>query len=274
MALTRLPEIKHELGRVSKNILRDVRSILSQWLLGAHASTKIDARFQRRILNPAIKFHQDFNSSYHRYTMEPIKDLSDLSPKEMLNEWHLKAADTWGQVKTEDQVGTALYCLHPGLVRRRPGGADPVTIVKPVVVITRPETQRILNNQSKQEPVPSNATEQPAFKNQALQGIGLYIRLIKTALQEHHIQIVRLRTRTASQIRSLKGNHMTGMKEGLQSDTSKRNRNKVPKRSTPIQLVWRRPRGAIILRKHPGSGVTPDIIQQWDLEEFHMYKKD
>ena len=165
MALTRPRENKHELARVSKHILRRVRSTVSQWLLGAHASTKIGTRFQRRILNPAIKFHQDFRSSYHRYTLESIKDLSDLSPKEMLNEWLLKAADTWGQVKTEDQVGTALYCLHPGLVRRRPGGADPVTIVKPVVVITRLGIERILGDQSNQELVPSNATEQLALEN-------------------------------------------------------------------------------------------------------------
>ena len=165
MALTRPRENKHELARVSKHILRHVRSTVSQCLLGAHASTKIGTRFQRRILNPAIKFHQDFRSSYHRYTMESIKDLSHLSPKEMLNEWYLKAADTWGQVKTEDQVGTALYCMHPGLVRRRPGGADPVTIVKPVMVITRLGTERIPNNQNKQERVLSNVTEHLALKN-------------------------------------------------------------------------------------------------------------
>ena len=162
MALTGLPKNEDDLAQQSKDILRDVRSVLSQWSLGAHASTKLEARFQRRILDPAIKFHQDFTSSSRRYTMETIEDLGNLSPKEMLNEWNLKAVDTWGQVKKEDQVGTALYCLHPALVRRRPGGADPVTIVKPVVVITRPGTERILNKQSKYGPLHGNATEQPA----------------------------------------------------------------------------------------------------------------
>ncbi|KAL9023630.1 MAG: hypothetical protein Q9196_007080 [Gyalolechia fulgens] len=165
IALTRPPKDKYELTRISKRIRRHLSSTVSQWLRGAHASTTIGASFQRRILNPSIKFHQDFRSSYHRYTIESIKDVSGRSPKEMLKEWHLKAADTWGPVKTEDQVGTALYCLHPALVRRRPGGADPVTIVKPVVVITRLGRERILDNPIKQETVLRNATEQLASRS-------------------------------------------------------------------------------------------------------------
>ena len=125
----------------------------------------MEERFRREILDPAIKLHQDLRSSSHLYETRHLEISDRISPKQMLDEWDSKDADTWQKAKGEKGDGKALYCLHPLLVRIRTKGTPPIIVAKPVIVVISPASVRIsdprdLNNSSLSgmtaiEPIPA-----------------------------------------------------------------------------------------------------------------------
>ena len=155
------------LADASNDIISKVRRILSDWMLDAGSSVKLESRFQRDILDPAIRLHQNLSSSSHKYTMEPIQVLKELSPGQMLNEWVLKDADEWRQVKKENRVGKALYCLHPPLLRHRPNGGAPIVIMKPVIVVVRPGKESMSKPHSRNNTLSDGTTTPPAATRSA-----------------------------------------------------------------------------------------------------------
>lgn len=144
-ALTALPENEARLKAASTSICNRLSNVLSPWLSEAGPFANVEERFRRDILDPAIKLHQNITSSSHHYEAKTIKVFDRLSPKQMLDEWELKNADTWQKARGEKEVGKALYCLHPSTVRLRAKGTAPIVVAKPVVVVTSPERKRISN---------------------------------------------------------------------------------------------------------------------------------
>ena len=142
--MTALRENETRLEAASRRICHYLDRFLSPWLLEAGPFAKIEGRFKREILDPAIKLHQDLRSSSHQYDMRPISIFDRLSPKQMLDECDLKDAETWLKPRGEKEVGRALYCLHPSVVRLRPEGLPLIVIAKPVIVVTTPERERHL----------------------------------------------------------------------------------------------------------------------------------
>ena len=142
-ALTALPENEARLEAASRRICNRLSNILSPWLFEAGPFANVEERFRRDILDPAIKLHQNLRSSSHSYEERTIKGFARLSPKQMLDEWELKNADTWQKVRGEREVGKALYCLHPSTVRLRAKDTAPIVVAKPVIVVTSPERERI-----------------------------------------------------------------------------------------------------------------------------------
>ena len=161
-ALTALPENENRIERASRRICDDLSGILSPWLLEAGPFAKVEERFRREILDPAIKFHQDLRSSSHRYDMRPISVIGPPSPKQMLDEWELKDADKWQRPRGEKGVGKALYCLHPPILRLRTQGRPPIVIAKAVMVVASPERERIPNLHSNKDSSQSNSNQRKA----------------------------------------------------------------------------------------------------------------
>ncbi len=161
-ALTALSENPNRLDRASRKICNRLRRILSPCLFEAGPFAKVEARFKREILDPAIRLHQDLRCSSHRYDTRPITDFDKLSPKQMLDEWGLKDADTWQKPRSEREVGKALYCLHPSIIRLRTKGTFPMLIAKPVIVVTSAERESISNLYGNTYSVPSGMTAPPA----------------------------------------------------------------------------------------------------------------
>ena len=149
-ALTALPENETRLEQSSRRICHDLNHILSPWLSksGAFAEVEeslrreVEEKFRQDILGPAIKLHQDLKCSSHQYKMRRITVFDKHSPRQMLDEWDLKDADTWQKPRGEKDVGKALYCLHPSIVRLGARGTSPIVIVKPVVVVTSPKREK------------------------------------------------------------------------------------------------------------------------------------
>ena len=139
LALTTLPENETRLEGALRRICEDLANSLSPWLLEAGPFHKVEGKFRREILGPAIRLHQDFKSSSHPYEMKTIKAPNEYSPRQMLDEWRLKDADLWQERRKEREIGRALHCLHPSLVRNRPQGMAAITIVKPVIVVSSPD---------------------------------------------------------------------------------------------------------------------------------------
>lgn len=160
-ALTALRENETRLDRASKRICSDLSGILSPWLLEAGPFARVEGRFRREILDPAIKLHQDLRSSSHRYDTRPISISKEISPKEMLDEWDLKDADLWQKPRGEKEVGKALYCLHPPIFRLRGIGRPPIVIAKAVIVVASPETEERLNLHGNKDSLPSGVTVLP-----------------------------------------------------------------------------------------------------------------
>ncbi|KAL2040680.1 hypothetical protein N7G274_006659 [Stereocaulon virgatum] len=142
-ALTARREYELSLADASKDILTKAMHTLSPWLLDTGTSSKLEGRFQRNILDPAIRFHRNIMTSSNKYTMDPLMVSGEFSPEEMLKKWSLKDADEWKQVKKETEVGRALHCLHPPLLRHPTNGGSPIVIVKPVVVVTHSRRERV-----------------------------------------------------------------------------------------------------------------------------------
>ena len=142
-ALTALRENETRLEEASRKICWDLDRYLSPYLLEAGPFARVEGRFRREILDPAIKLHQDLRSSSHQYYTTRIKVFDRLSPKQMLDEWDLKDADLWQRTRGEKEVGKALYCLHPSIIRLRTKGQPPIVITKPVIVVTSAERERI-----------------------------------------------------------------------------------------------------------------------------------
>ena len=136
--------------------------MLSPWLFKAGPFSKVEARFRDAILCPAIKLHQDLKSASHQYEMRYIKVLDRLSPKQMLVEWDLKDADTWQKVRAEKDIGRALYCLHPSIIRLRAEGATPIVVAKPVIVVQSPKRKIFSDSQGRKDSPLNNMTVLPA----------------------------------------------------------------------------------------------------------------
>lgn len=160
-ALTVLPGNDTLLERASRSICNDLSDFLSPWLLEAGPFAKVEESFRREILDPAIRLHQDLRSSCYRYDTKLITDIGRLSPKQMLEEWELKDADTWLKPRGENAVGKALYCLHPPILRLRDQG-PPIVLVKAVMVVASPERERISNPQGIKGKVQRGTTAPPA----------------------------------------------------------------------------------------------------------------
>lgn len=157
IALTAPPENGTRLDGASRKICKDLSGFLSPCLLEAGPFAKVEGTFRREILDPAIKLHQDLRSSSHQYDTRHITFFDRLSPKQMLEEWDLKDADSWLEPRGEKKVGKALYCLHPSIVRLRTKDLDPIVIVKPVIVVTSPGRER--------------TWDPPGSKNSSLKGM-------------------------------------------------------------------------------------------------------
>ena len=162
IALTALHEYDTRLERDSRMICNHLGGLLSPWLLDAGPFAKVEGRFRREILDPAIKLHQDLKSSSHQYEVRHVPVLDQLTPKQMLDQWELKDADLWQKPRGEKEVGKALYCLHPSIVRLRTGSMTPIVIAKPVIVVTRPERENTSNADSDKSSSLSAATKSAA----------------------------------------------------------------------------------------------------------------
>ena len=147
-ALTALHENDSRLERASRRICNKLSGFLSPWLLEAGPFAKVEGRFKCEILDPAIKLHQDLRSSSHRYDTRPHTVIKKLSPKQILDEWELKDADTWQKPRGEKEVGKALYCLHPAVHRLRTQGRPPIVIVKAVMVVQPPRRRLLITPES------------------------------------------------------------------------------------------------------------------------------
>lgn len=161
-ALTALHENETRLERASRRICSDLSGIISPWLLEAGPFAKVEGRFRREILDPAIKLHQDLRSSSHRYDTRLIPISNEISPKQMLDEWDLKDADKWQKPRGEKEVGKALYCLHPPIFRLRGTGRPPIVVAKAVIVVANPERERVSNLHGNKDSLPSGVTVLPA----------------------------------------------------------------------------------------------------------------
>jgi hypothetical protein len=93
--------------------------------------------------------------------MDPLMVSNEGSPREMLQKWSLIDADEWKRVKKESEVGRALYCLHPPLLRHRTNGGSPIVIVKPVVVVTHPRRERVSKPHSRANTLLGGKTASP-----------------------------------------------------------------------------------------------------------------
>lgn len=160
-ALTTLREYDIRLESASRRICNDLNGLLSPWLLEAGPFAKIEGSFRQEILDPAIKLHQDLSSSSYRYDTSLIPVNGRLSPKQMLEEWELKNADTWQTPRSENRIGKALYCLHPPIYRLRSGGRPPIAIAKAVMVVASPGKGKSLNPQGNKGS-PQRATTAPS----------------------------------------------------------------------------------------------------------------
>lgn len=85
-ALTVLSENKTRSDGASKRVCGRLNNILSPWLCEADPFAKVEERFRREILDPAIKLHQDFRSSSHRYETRHLEVSDRISSKQMLDE--------------------------------------------------------------------------------------------------------------------------------------------------------------------------------------------
>ena len=136
-----LRENEPRLEQAARGICSKLTDILSPWLFEAGPFFKVEARFRDEILDPAIKLHQDLKSASHQYETKYIEILDRLSPRQMLDEWDLKDADTWQKVRVERDVGRALYCLHPSIIRSRAESKIPIVVAKPVIVVGGPNSE-------------------------------------------------------------------------------------------------------------------------------------
>lgn len=184
-ALTALRGNQYRLERASRNICNELSGILSPWLFEAGPFAKVEGRFRREILDPAIKFHRDLKSSSHQYETKRINVPDRLSPKQMLDEWDLKDADTWQKARSEKEVGKALYCLHPSIVRLHTKGTFPIVVAKPVIVVTSPERERSSNLRGNKDSSLSGRIASPA----AIESSPVMDRIMSSPNQESSAQV-------------------------------------------------------------------------------------
>ena len=160
-ALTTLRENEARLERAARGICVKLTDILSPWLFEVGPFSKVEARFRDEILHPALKLHQDLKCASHQYEMKYITFLTRLSPRDMLDEWDLKDADTWQKVRAERDVGRALYCLHPSIIRLRAESTTPIVVAKPVVVVQGPNRKRSSDSRGCKDSPLNSMTERP-----------------------------------------------------------------------------------------------------------------
>ena len=163
-----LPENEPRLERAARGICIKLADILSPWLFEAGPFSKVEARFRDEILDPAIKLHQDFKSASHQYETKDFRVLDRLSPKQMLDEWELKDADTWQKVRAERDVGGALYCLHPSIIRLCAESTIPIVVAKPVIVVQGPNRNISSDSQGRKDSPLNNMTVLPAATEPSL----------------------------------------------------------------------------------------------------------
>lgn len=135
-ALLLSKECEKEHSAKAKKIHGQAEYILSAWLGGSFVN--FEMRLQKEILDPAITVHKDFRASIDQSQWIPPDLTEDIAPREMIEQWKLKDVESWAKIKKEQQIGQALHCLHPALVRFRPGGGAGITLVKPIVVTSPP----------------------------------------------------------------------------------------------------------------------------------------
>ncbi|KAL9116963.1 MAG: hypothetical protein Q9187_006506 [Circinaria calcarea] len=85
----------------------------------------------------------------------------ELSAPQLLNEWNLKDADTWGPVKRDTQIETLLHFLHPSLIRLGIGGVSRLVLLKPVAIVTRPGRKENSTLQTKRGEVSRDSAVRP-----------------------------------------------------------------------------------------------------------------
>ena len=139
IALTTPQENRVRLEERAKIICDNVEFLLTPWLLSAGPLARIEGRFKREILYPAMVLHQNLNSSSHQYESRYVRSFDGISLKDMVRQWRLKDADVWQELRGEKDLGRPLYCLHPSILRLRSPGIAPLIITKGVVVVTKSE---------------------------------------------------------------------------------------------------------------------------------------
>ena len=143
-----------------------MKSICNRFDAGPFA--KVEERFRREILDPAIKLHQDLESSSNGYRIEYTADFERLPLKQIAEESELKDGDTWQRVKGEIEIGKALYCLHPSIVRPRARGPNPTIVAKSIIVVTSTERKRDPNSYDNRDSSKSFMMAVPALIESSL----------------------------------------------------------------------------------------------------------
>ena len=162
IALTALDENEVRLEMASKRICNRLDDVFSPWFFEAGPFAKIAERFRLEILDPAIRLHQSLKSSSCQYNTRCIPDIDRLTHTQVLDEWVLKDADTWQRLRREKDVGKALYCLHPSVVRLGAEGAIAVVVAKPVIVVANSGRVRDQDSRSLKINSSSGMTAAPA----------------------------------------------------------------------------------------------------------------
>ena len=163
-----LRENETRLEGASKRICNRLNDVLSPWLGDAGPFAKVEERFRREILDPAIKLHQELRSSSNRYRIKHPTDFERLPLKQIADEFELKDADTWQRAKGEREIGKALYCLHPSIIRLRARGTTPIVVAKSVIVVIGPERVRDLSSYSIRSNSKSVMTAAPTWIESSL----------------------------------------------------------------------------------------------------------
>lgn len=163
LALIAHPDSIKERTDNLKMTVNTTRAVLSKFLPpGNCLLDEIDKGLKDDVLDPAFKLHQDMMTSLEIYDWQHA-DLSACSTKrQMLDQWDLRDAESWGPVKREHQVGKVLHCLHPSLLRLRTNGNPTLVLVKPVIIVAGRKKSNDPEQQRKREATPSGTNTRAA----------------------------------------------------------------------------------------------------------------
>ena len=136
-----LPGFSTDQNLELQSIMSKARYELSLWLPINAMSSQLESQFERKVLRPAVKFHQDRQPSTTQYLLERV-DTSELDRMpNLLENWNVKNVDTWTSVKIGEQIETILHCLHPSLICVTSEGLVRSMLVKPVIVVRLMSTE-------------------------------------------------------------------------------------------------------------------------------------